>query len=305
MTAGTWRLVRFILRRDRVRLAVWVLSIAVVVLGSVASFAQTYPTAADRQARAGLLAGNAAAQLFVGPGYGTADYTFGAMTANEMLPLTTVVVALMSVFLMIRHTRAEEEDGRAELLRAQTVGRLAQPAAALVVVGGANLVLCVLLAAGLPAALTELSAGGSLAFAAAVCGIGLVFAGVALLVAQLTVSSRAAVGMAGIVLGALYLVRAVGDLGDAGLAWLSPFGWATGMRAYVGERWWPLALTYSESLSVLIMAMNSSQARSFKIACDRLNRRFAAIVLGSRIGRPILVDRIIRLARLIAISILL
>jgi ABC-2 type transport system permease protein len=259
--AGATTLVRFVLRRDRVRLTVWVVSIAIVVLGSVASFSQTYPTAADRQARIGVLQGSAAASLFVGPGYGAEHYTFGAMTANEMLPLTVLVVALMSIFLVVRHTRAEEDAGRAELIRSTMVGRQAAATAALVELGLANLAVFVLLAAGLPASLSGLSASGSVAFAAAAAGVGLVFGAVALVAAQLTVSARAAVGTASIVMGALYLERGLADMGGGQLAWLSPFGWATRMRAYVGERWWPLVLFAAATAALVAIGLRIAGRR--------------------------------------------
>jgi ABC-2 type transport system permease protein len=253
--AGTWPLVRFVLRRARVRLTVWIVSIAVVVLGSVSSFATTYPTAADRAARIRVISGSAAASLFVGPGYGADDYTYGAMTANELLPLTALVAGLMSIFLVVRHTRAEEEEGRAELVRSAMVGRRAAAAAALIELLGANLVLCLLLAAGLPAALDGLDTTGSLAFAAAVAAVGCVFAAVALVAAQLTVSARAALGLSSIVLAALYLLRALADIVGAGaVAWLSPFGWASNLRAYVDERWWPLALFAALTAALVAVA---------------------------------------------------
>jgi ABC-2 type transport system permease protein len=123
------------------------------------------------------------------------------------------------------------------------VGRRATAAAALIELLGANLALGLLLALGLPAALDGLDATGSLAFAAAVAGVGSVFAAVALVAAQLTVSARAALGLSSVVLAALYLLRALADVaGASALAWLSPFGWATNLRAYVDERWWPLLL---------------------------------------------------------------
>lgn len=195
--AGTGPLIRFLLRRDRVRIPVWVLAITVSLLGSVASFASTYPTAADRQARARVL-DSPVASLFVGPRYGLRDYTYGAMTAHELLPLAAVAVALMSIFLAVRHTRAEEETGRTDLVEATAVGHQAATAATLVVVGGTNLLLGVLLAVGLPLSLDGLSAGGSLAFAGALAGVGLVFTGAALVVAQLSRTARGALGAASI-----------------------------------------------------------------------------------------------------------
>jgi ABC-2 type transport system permease protein len=282
---GTARLVRFTLRRDRIRLPVWVLAIGLTMLGSVASFAETYPTAADRQARAAVL-DSAAARLFVGPGYGADHYTFGAMTANEMLPLMAIAVGLMSIFLVVRHTRAEEEAGRAELVGATVVGCHARLAAALLVVAGANVLLFMVLAAGLPASLEGLSSTGSVAIAAALLGVGLVFLGVAALVAQLTVGARSALGIAAMVLGAAYLVRAVGDMGDTVLPWLSPFGWATEMRSYVDERWWPLALSAAATAALVAAAFAVNRRRDMGagIIADRRGAAVASRRLGSPLG---------------------
>ena len=289
---GTGRLIRFTLRRDRVRIPVWVLAIGLSVLGSVATFAETYPTAADRQVRAGLL-DNAIARLFAGPGYGANDYTYGAMTANEMLPITAIAVALMSIFLVVRHTRAEEEGGRAELLRATVVGRHATTVATLVVVVGANVLLFALLAAGLPPSLEGLSTSGSVAFAASLLGVGVVFAGITVLVAQLTQSARSAVGISAMVLGATYLVRAVGDMGDGILPWFSPFGWATEIRAYVDERWWPLALSAAAAAALVAaaVAINGRRDVGAGIIANRPGAGAASHRLGSPFGLALRLQR--------------
>jgi ABC-2 type transport system permease protein len=39
-----------------------------------------------------------------------------------------------------------------------------------------------------------------------------------------------------------YALRAIGDLGNGALSWLSPIGWYQAMHAYSGERWWPALL---------------------------------------------------------------
>jgi ABC-2 type transport system permease protein len=290
--AGTARLIRFILRRDRIRLSVWVLAIALSVMGSVASFAETYPTAADRQTRAEVL-DNPGTQLFIGPGYGFDNYTYGAMTANEMLPLTAVAVALMSVFLVVRHTRSEEEKGRTELVRAATVGRLAPLTATVTVVVGAQLMLAALLTVGLPASLDGLSTGGSLAFSAALAGVGVVFAGVAALAAQLTVGARSAIGIASMALGGAYLLRSVGDITDTALTWVSPFGWATEMRAYVDERWWPLLLSVALAAGTVTAAVAINRRRDvgFGIIADRPGPATAPRTLGSPFGLALRLQR--------------
>jgi polyether ionophore transport system permease protein len=291
--SGTGAMIRFTLRRDRVRIPVWVLAISLSVLGSVASFKSTYPTAPDRQQRAAVL-DNAVGKLFTGPGYGLDNYTYGAMTANEMLLYTALAVGLMSIFLVVRHTRAEEESGRAELIRATVVGRQAATVATLTVVGGANLVVGAVLAVGLPASLDELSGRGSLAFAASVAGVGLVFTGVAVVVAQLTVNARGALGISSLVLGAAYLVRSVGDLGNGALAWLSPFGWATRTKAYVNERWWPLLLLVAAAAVLVGVAVRINAGRDLGagLIAERSGPATASRLLGGPVGLAVRLQRV-------------
>ena len=275
---ATPRLVRFTLRRDRLRIPVWILGIGLTVLGSVASFKSSYPTAADRETRAAIV-DNAVVKLFTGPGYGLAHYTFGAMTA--------LAVGLMNIFLVVRHTRAEEESERAEIVRATAVGRLAPTTAALCVVVGADLAVGALLTLGLPAILHDLSIEGSLAFAAAVVGVGFVFGAVALVAAQLAVSARGALGVSTMVLGAWYLLAAFGNItGVRALSWLSPFGWASEMRAYVDERWWPLALALTTTIALLAVAARVASQRDLGagLIADRPGPPNAALWLDNPFG---------------------
>ena len=237
---GTGRLVRFMLRRDRVRLAVWVLSLGGLASYSVAALKTTYPTAADRQARAELMR-NPAAVLLSGPGYGTSDYTLGAMVANEVMLTVALGAAVMSLLQVVRHTRAEEEAGRAELVRAGAVGRRAPLTAALAVTGMADAAVGLVVAAGLAG--SGLTAADSVALALGIALTGLVFGAVAAVSAQLTQYARAASGIALAALGAAAVVRGVGDIireGGSPLSWFSPIAWAQQTRAFVELRWWPL-----------------------------------------------------------------
>ncbi len=45
--------------------------------------------------------------------------------AHQMLLLTAMAVGIMSILLVTRHTRADEEDGRIEMIRSLPAGRLA------------------------------------------------------------------------------------------------------------------------------------------------------------------------------------
>ena len=241
---GAWRLTRFALRRDRIRLSAWVLGIGATLVLTAQSFPSLYPDAASRQQRAEVMASPAAVAIG-GPGIGAADYTFGAMLTNEMLALTAAFVALMAIFTVTRHTRADEEAGRTELVLANPVGRDAPLAAAVTVAVLASLAVGIVAAVGLGSlGLASIDWPGSFLYGGALASLGIAFTGVAAVTAQLSDDGRSASGLAGLVLGLAYAVRAVGDVtGTDAVSWLSPFAWAQRTYAFVDDRWWPLGLS--------------------------------------------------------------
>jgi ABC-2 type transport system permease protein len=173
------------------------------------------------------------------------------MMTNEYLGFMVIFVALMSVLMVVRHTRTEEETGRAELLGAAVVGRHAGLAAALIVTVGANVALAGMLA--LAGIVTGQPATGSFTVGMAVGALGVVFAGVAAVSVQLSSTTRGASGLAAAVLGLAFVLSGVGNmlgsvdasglrLASAWPAWLSPMGWGQQMRPFGGDHWLPLAL---------------------------------------------------------------
>jgi ABC-2 type transport system permease protein len=240
---GTTTLLRAGLRRDRRRLLIWVLSLGLLTVYAVVGLSTIYDTPASRQSRAAVIETPAGIMLG-GPGYGTENYTIGAMIANELGLSVMVAMAIMSLLLVVRHTRAEEDDGRADLLLSCTVGRRAPLLATLLLMGAANLAVGVVVFAGLAG--SGLAAVDSLALAAGWALTGAVFGCVAAVTAQAMAQARAASGTALAVLGAAAVVRGIGDIltehGSA-LSWLSPIAWAQQTRAFVDLRWWPLLLS--------------------------------------------------------------
>ena len=256
---GLGLLVRLVLRRDRVRLPVWVLALGVAITASAASLPSLYPDQRAIEEYVRLFGDNPALVAFAGPGHGFADPNIGVILVNETQVWGCVAMALMSIFLLNRHTRAEEDAERTELLRSSVVGRHAPTAAAVAVVGGANLVLAgacgvAFIALGYPVT-------GSVAMAGSLATCGLAFVGVTAIAAQVASGGRAALGLAAGVLGASFVLRAVGDIGDNALRWLSPIGWAQGVRAYADERWWPLGVGLVFSLVAVLVAFALSARR--------------------------------------------
>lgn len=260
---GTRKLWLFALRRDRVRIPAWALGIGALVAYFAAVIPIAYPDQAALQTRAAIMKEPSGA-LLSGPGYGLDNYTFGAMVANELLGMLAVAAALMSIFLVIRHTRAEEETGRAELIRAGVVGRRAPLAAALLVLITANAAVVVAIVAALFSA--GLALEDTTAVAAGVGLAGLVFGGVAAVTAQLSEHARAASGAAGGLLALAFVVRGVGDaqqLGGSPLSWFSPIGWVQQTRAFTDLRWWPLLLCVGLFAVLLAVAVLLTSKRDF------------------------------------------
>ena len=187
--------------------------------------------------------------------------SIGGEIVFEVFAFTAVVVALMNMFLIGWHTRADEESGRAELIRSARVGRHAPLTAALALAGLADLTAGVLVFA--VTAGTGLPVGGSVLFGAAIAGVGLAFAALTAVSVQVFENTRAAYGAVGLVLGAAYVLRAAGDVGDGTLSWASPIGWGQRTFPYAGNRWWPLLLTLGASLVMGVGAVALLARRDF------------------------------------------
>lgn len=245
---GAVALARLALRRDRIILPVWVVGFGVMMWAVVASVQGLYPTAEERAGAAAFAAGSVVARAFDGPAAGT---SLGSLSLMESYVLLLVLIGLMATFSVVRHTRQNEENGRAELVGAAVVGRHAMLiAAVLVTLGAASLAgaatTVVLLASGLPVVGSVLTGVGLL-----VVGAG--FAAVAAVAAQVFESSRAANATAGAAVGVAFFLRAIGDaagdLAASGVevisawpSWLSPIGWAQQVRPFHLDRVAPLTI---------------------------------------------------------------
>lgn len=243
-------LVRAFLRRDRWMLGWWIAGIWVLYLSQAWSVEALYPTASELADAAAAAADNAAFIAMAGPA--RALDTVGGQVAWQAAAFGAITAGLMSMFIIGRHTRAEEESGRDELIRAAAVGRYAPLGAAALEATLANVAVGVSVAVGLIA--NDLPTAGSLALGAALTSSAMVFTGVALVAAQLTSTARSMYGITGGVIGLAYVLRAVGDVGNGALSWLSPIGWGQYLRPYAGEQWWPLVLPMLATAGLVVAA---------------------------------------------------
>jgi ABC-2 type transport system permease protein len=278
--SGVLRLLLFQARRDRVAVPVWILGITLLSFATSTAVATQFGDEAAQVAILTLAAANPAFLFLRGLPDGTG---VGAVVFFQGYAFTAVLAGLMSTLLVVRHTRSDEELGRAELLGSVPIPRAASLTATLLLGTAANLVLAVFvagafIAAGLPAA-------GSAAAGAAVGSVGTFFVALAAVAAQALPSGRSANGAAAGLVGVAYLVRGIGDalgtpsadLLHVASAWpslLSPIGW--------GQRTRPFS---SPDLAFLLVPLAAAAVLAALAVVIRRRRDVGASLLPERLGK--------------------
>ena len=235
---GTATLLRFMLRRDRIRFPAWTLGLTLLMTYFATALDSIVQSPQDLE---GLTAftGSPAGALFGGPGFGFDDLTLERFLAGQYGLYVAIGAGLMGLLTVVRHTRAEERSGRAELIRANVVGRHAQLTAALTVTAAMAVLVALLIGAMMPS--RGYDPGGSLLFGASVGAVALAFAGIATVTVQLSEYPRAASGTAGALLGAAFVLRGLGDMaavqgnGPPGCPGCRPIGWSQQTAPYVAQ----------------------------------------------------------------------
>lgn len=293
------RLLRFRLRRDRTQLIVWGVSLFLITLLVVEDVKDTFATIAERAATLRVLLITPAVLMFRGTPQGTSDGDFVAVLGISFIAL---LAGMMSTFLVVRHTRAEEERGQTDTIAATAAGRLT-PSLAVVALGVvANLIATVAVAAACLAG--GLPADGSWLLAAG-CGMtGLTFVGVAFVLAQVLPTSRAANGWSTALVVVAYLARGIGDAGGtphpatltltpAWPTWVSPIGWAQAVRPFAENRTWPLLLGLAAFVVLTAVALVLQERRDVGagLIAARAARSAAPATLRGSFGLALRLER--------------
>jgi ABC-2 type transport system permease protein len=282
---GTGELARLAFRRDRIALPAGVYVITALVAGTAYTFRKLYPTAAGRAALAAAGGTNPALRFLYGRLFGD---SLGSLTAWRYGVWAGIFAALMTVFVVVRHTRTDEEAGRLELVGSAAVGRQAALVAGLATAAAASVAVSVLLCLALP--FVHLPVAGSAVLALGIGCCGLAFTGIAAVAAQLTSSARAARGIALGVLGLAFVLRGVGDSagpsGPSWLSWASPLAWIQLARPFAAERWWVLCLPLAvfAAGTGLAFALAARRDLGAGLLPDRPGRAGASAVLHGPFG---------------------
>ncbi|MDR4534035.1 ABC transporter permease [Glutamicibacter sp. PS] len=273
---------RFIARRDRWRAPAWVISLGLLALYFITAITLLMDPA-TLQSMTGFVR-NPMLALISGPGFGFEAITVERYVVGVYATFLMIGTSLMSHTTVIRHTRAEEESGHAELLRSHVIGRQIPLLAALGAAAALNLAVSLCIALAFIGSVAHPAAVPSLLFGLSAGSVGLFFAAVGALTAQLTTSARTASGMAGTVLALAFILRGLGDMSTAAggpvgwLAWLSPLGWAQRTAPFTDDHWWPLLLNLGGALVLAAFALRIQSRRDLGagLLADRPGRARAA-----------------------------
>ncbi len=248
-------------RRSRVFWVVWVACLLLLMPATVTKYHDLVPPGSDTS-MLDALGDNPTMRAMLGVPFDLSSP--GGFTMWRVGTFTAAAAAMMAALGVIRATRAEEEEGRMELLRAGALGRHAPLAAAVLL----SLIASSLLGALIAVSLISLDtpAAGGIAAGIGIALTAAVFVGVGAVCGQLFESARTARYWAlGIVLGGLYLLRGAFDAIPGGrlanLNWTIPLEWASLARPYAGERWWVFALPAALTAGLLVTAFRLESRR--------------------------------------------
>ncbi|MEV0620497.1 hypothetical protein AB0I81_44745 [Nonomuraea sp. NPDC050404] len=253
MNAGTIALL--ILRRDRLLLAAWIVVAVALPAFNAYSLAALMPAEPHRLAFIAAAEANPFTNALLGPVPGT---SIEALVGWRSSVQSLLIGGLAGLLFAIRHTRAEEDAGRRELVAAGAVGRHAAISAVVAVVAAVNLAVvvgqCLVLGLGF-----GYPPGGTLLFGLTGAAGATMFAACGVLAAQLCQSAPLAratgvgVLVAGLVPGLVVPEELVAYL---------PAGWPRVARAYgAGEQWWVLWIPLALAAVLTLLAFAVSARR--------------------------------------------
>jgi ABC-2 type transport system permease protein len=258
--AGFRPLLRVTLKLDVRNIAPWIVLITALSVSSVLAYDWIFTDHATRALLASTVGANPAFSLIFGPAHNL--LTTDGFNAWRSLALGGFFAALMAILIVVRHSRAPEDSGQAELIASSVVGRYTRLMVAVALAALASVALGVLCSL-----LTILVGGGvaaSVALAATFTASGLMFAGVAAITAQIGSDARTATSVAVTVLGACFLLRGALDAsGHADWVWLSPLGWTQEVRPASDRNWWPLLACLGLAIVLVAIATVLLSRRDF------------------------------------------
>jgi ABC-2 type transport system permease protein len=238
-------------RTHRRATLIWMLVLIAGMVGTAGSIAGLYTTPEKIHSYAQAVTSGDALVVINGRVEGIDS--LGGIIADEFGFLAAFLLPLLGISVVAQATRGEEETGRLELALAGRVARHVPLLAGLMVAFAAILTTAIAFALGLTA--FGVPATRSLLYAASLGALAFVFAGLAALLAQVTLHSRGVYMWGLLVLAVGYVLRGAGDVTNTWITWLSPLGWAEKAAPFGAIRWWTLLIPLAVGGLLAVLAI--------------------------------------------------
>lgn len=238
----TVALLKAILKRDWLKIGIWLVVLAGLFVAVAAKFEGIYGTPKQISTIATTLKGQAMVSLF-GP-LTTHSLNTAIIFASEMMVFWGIFMVIFNYSLAVGASRTQEESGLTEMvLGGHPVGRLAPITAAALELVVADGLFAVITGAGMMAAnMPGSDMNGNWLFAVTLGAVGLSFGLIALIFSQLVADSHNVAIYNYAFFGITYLIRMMTDVSNPDYTWLSPFGWIEKAEIYTQNNWLPVGL---------------------------------------------------------------
>lgn len=257
---NTCTLVKSYLKREWKISLVWgfiaiFLSLMVLVL-----FADMYPTTESLIGMAETMK-NPAMIAMVGPLYGEVT-TVPILFAQTMVTFMAIILSLMNIFLVVRYTRRDEENGCLELIRSRPVGKLSNLTATMIICVIINAIITLITGLGLfSLGIDGINLNSSMLYASTIGITGLAFAGITAIFAQACATAKGAVVYSGITLAIVYILRMIGDISIPALSYISQLGLVFKAEPFYSNNWWPILIVLVQAIIFTTIAFRLNMIR--------------------------------------------
>ncbi len=258
---NAWQMTKFTFKHDKVRILIWLAVLILFDMYCLPYLDTMYPTVEARETFKEMLENPAMIAMF-GRGYGLDNYTYATFYAHVMYVWLGIFNVVMAILITSKHLRAEEEDGRYELVRSLPVGRNSNLLASIIIMTLTFTGFIVLkIISYMIVGIHDIDLIGTINFALGLGLIGLLFSMITAFVAQLFRTNRSVLGISFGVFGISYLLFMIGSVSSDILLWMSPFQWMVHSQSFVNDLFWPLALLLITSIIFGVLALKLSSIR--------------------------------------------
>lgn len=288
----TSKVTLFYLKRNKWKMAFWLIGLIALTLVIPQSFANLYPNQKELVPMFEMFK-SPAMEAMLGKAH-LSQVNIATMFGYEMQLFTVILVAIMDILFVAKDTRGDEEEGRLEILRALPIGRRSVLMSAVIQQVIVNVLLGVIIAIGLMfTGIAHFTNEGAWLYGLSLASAGFMFGMLTLLLAQLARTSSQTVGISISLLLVMYLVRAVGDVSADWLSNIVPLGWIPQTAVYSSNHWWPVICLTLLAILLLVFAwiLNGHRDAEAGLLPERAGHDHASRLLKSPLGFQLRLQR--------------